>query len=172
MRSKIPKGHPLRKLFDGVVEQVFMTEVGICDPRLTGYLSAMLSDFVHVDAIYRFHTVDGDAIRDVSRLHVEAYLGPDVAGTERTRLINRFIGDFTLFWTGVFPEMLRPRLGDVDRLHVYLAQGKQSYGIAGELSHDDANPPGELLRTLAEEFENCVHGLHLVRESWQRISLS
>ena len=172
MVSRIAKDHPLRRLFGGLVEQVFMTEMGICDPRLTDYLSAMLTDFVHVDAIYRLRTADGRVIREVSRVEAEAYLGPEIDPTARRRVINRYIGDFTLFWTGVYPESLRPRRGVVGRLSQYLVQGKRSYDIASELSPADADPPAALLRQLSREFESCVHGLNLVRESWQRLDAS
>jgi hypothetical protein len=169
---RIAKDHPLRRLFGGLVEQVFMTEIGICDTQLTDYLSAMLSDFVHVDAIYRLRTVDGETIRDVSQAEAEAYLGPEFEGSVRRRVINRYIGDFTLFWTGVYPESLRPRRGRRDRLQEYVRQGKRSYGIASELSAADAEPPGTLLRRLSEEFESCVHGLQLVRGNWEQLGAS
>ena len=169
MVSNISPGHPLRRLFGGLVEQVFMIEMGICDTQLTDYLGAMLGDFVHVDAIFRLHTVDGGVIREVSQAEAEAYLGPEIDGTLRTRLINRYIGDFTLFWTGVYPESLRGRGAGVDRLHEYLLQGRRSYGIASELSGARTEPPATLLRKLSDEFECCVHGLRLVRAGWERI---
>lgn len=159
----------MRKLFDGLVEQVFMIEMGICDTRLTDYLSALLSDFVHVDAIFRLRTVDGEVIREVSQAEAGAYLGPEIDGTVRTRLINRYIGDFTLFWTGVYPESLRRRAGGVDRFRAYLLQGRRSYGIASELSTEQAEPPAALLWKLSQEFESCVHGLRLVREGWEQL---
>lgn len=169
MVSKIAKGHPLRRLFGGLVEQVFMTELGICDPRLTDYVGGLLGDFVHVDAIFRLRTVDGTVIREISQAEADAYLGPEVGGTLRRRLINRYIGDFTLFWSGVYPESLRRRRG-VDRLHEYVVQGRRCYGIASELSDEQVEPPAALLRKLSEEFESCVHGLHLVRESWRQVA--
>jgi hypothetical protein len=169
MVSKISPGHPLRRLFGGLVEQVFMTEMGICDTRLTDYLSAMLGDFVHVDAIFRLQTVDGEVIREVSRAEAEAYLGPEIDGTLRRRLINQYIGDLTLFWAGVYPESLRPRTAGVDRLGEYVLQGRRSYGIASELSGEQAEPPAALLRKLSDEFESCVHGLQLVRAGWQQL---
>jgi hypothetical protein len=168
MISKLPPDHPLRQMFNGLVEQVFMTEIGICDTRLTDYLGELLSEFLHVDAIYALHTVDGEVIREISQAEAEAYLGPEISGTSRTRLINRFIGDFTLFWTGVYPEHLRPRRAGADRLREYVLRGRRSYGIASELSDANSDPPGRLLRLLSEEFESCVHGLHRVREGWLR----
>ncbi len=171
MRSLIHPSHPLRELFAGLVEQVFQIEVGICAPRVTDYLGELLAEFVHVDQIYRLRTVNDEIIREISRMEAEADLGPDVPETRRRRVINQYIGDFTLFWTGVYPENLRPRRqGGIDRMHSYLVQGKRSYGIASELTRQDELPPADVLQQLSEQFEACVHGLHLVREEWERLA--
>ncbi len=163
--------HDLRRLFGGVVEQVFMSELGICTPALTDYLAGLLVDFVHVDDIYRMRNVDGEMIRELSRLRVDADLGQGLSPTERDRVLNRYIGDFTLFWTGVYPETLQARrqLG-VDRWREYLLQGKRGYEIAGALSSATDVPPGELLHDLSLHFECCVRGLHLVRQSWDQVA--
>jgi hypothetical protein len=161
----------LRQLFGGLVEQVFNVELGICEPRLTDYLGDMLADFVHIDRIFRLHTVDNETIRELSRMEVEAYLGPQLDETRRRRLINKYIGDFTLFWTGVYPEQLRARhQGGIERLTVYLQEGKRSYAVASELTDEREQPPADVLQQLSEQFEYCVHGLHLVREGWERLS--
>ena len=170
MTFNVDRGHPLRKLFSGLVEQVFMAEVGICDPQLTDYLGDMLMDFVHVDRIYRMQSVDGQTICEVSRIEADAFLGPQINAATRTLVVNRFIGDFTLFWTGVYPEHLRlRRRAGGDRLREYLLQGKRSYGIAGELADPKSKPPAELLRRLSQEFEACVHGLQRVRTGLDRL---
>jgi len=170
----VPKLEPhtaLRRLFDGLVEQVFLVELGICDPSVTDYLGAILAEFVHVDHIYRLRTVDDEVIRDVSQMEALAALGPEVNELRRRRLINKYIGDFTLFWAGVYPENLRPRRqGGVDRLAAYLRLGKRSYGIASELTAAEEQPPAEVLHQLSDQFEYCVHGLHLVRASWEQLS--
>ena len=44
--------HPLRRLFAGITEQTFMTELGVADAQLVDYLSLLLSRFVHIDAIF------------------------------------------------------------------------------------------------------------------------
>lgn len=165
MNSKLGKDNPLRKLFDGLLEQIFMVEIGICDTRLTGYLSDLMCDFIHMDRVFRLKNLDGQTIREISKFEAEAALPAAAEGSERTRLINRYIGDFSLFWTGLYPEQLTPRHQGVDRLYEYVLQGKRSYGIASEL--DGPEPPGPLLRQLSEEFEACVHGLHLVRAGWE-----
>lgn len=171
MKWEIGEGHPLRHMFHGLVEQVFMSELGITNPRLADYVGEMLVEFVHVDRIYRLRTVDGQVIREVSRIEADSILsGKDLAGSERTRLINRYIGDFTLFWTGVYPENLRRmhRRRDRDDLLNYLEQGKRSYAIASDLSSGNTQPPARLLSALSEQFEYCVYGLGLVRKEWER----
>src|SRR5689334_18666228 len=107
----LSRNHPLRQLFSGLVEQAFLADMGICDTHLTDYLGDLLADFLHVDQIYRFHTIDGAAIREVSLVEANAHLGGNVPEAMRKQVINRYIGDFTLFWTGLFPESLRPRCG-------------------------------------------------------------
>lgn len=147
-----------------------MAEIGICDPKLTGYLTNLLVEFVHTDRIYQLHSPEGDAIRDLAAIEKEVVLPTDCDGSERTRIINKYVGDFALFWTGVYPETLRPRRRHgADRLREYMLRGKQSYSIASELTPDQAKPPGELLAHLSEQFECCVHGLHRVRESWEEL---
>lgn len=171
MIPKLHPGHPLRSLFGGLVEQVFSVDIGICDPPLTDYLGDLLAEFVHIDRIYRLRTITNEVIRDVSRMEAEADLGPEVADTMRRRLINRYIGDFTLFWAGVYPEQLRPRRqGGIDRLRPYVTQGKRSYGIASELTRPDENPPAAILQNLSEQFECCMHGLQMVRANWERLA--
>lgn len=162
--GRLEEGRKLQQLFAGIVEQVFESDLGLCSPRLTDYLAALLAEFVHIDRIYRLRNVDGEVIREVSRMEAEGLLGGDVSGSNRRWLINRYIGDFTLFWTGVYPENLRPRHAGVDRLGEYLLQGKRSYGIASELARPGSQPDAALLRELSLEFEACVHGLQRVRD--------
>src|SRR6202035_3125951 len=89
--------HPLRRLFAGLTEQTFMHTLGVADPRLTDYLSDLLSRFIHMDALYRLQSTKGRKLEEVA-------LPPE--GRTR-REVHRHIGDFTLFWTGVFPEALK-----------------------------------------------------------------
>lgn len=170
MIHEIGREHALRRLFCGLVEQVFMTDLGVCETAVTGYLSDMLIEFLHVDQIHRLHTVDGRTIREVSRMQAEAHLGGHADISRRNRFVHKYIGDFTLFWTGIYPEHLMRRRHGSDLIQEYLLQGKRSYNIASELSREDDKPPADVLRNLGEQFEYCVQGLHLVREAWEGIA--
>jgi hypothetical protein len=166
--STLPPQHPARRWFAGMVEQVFEAEIGVCSPRLTDYLGGLLVELIHSDDIYRYSREDGAAIRDLSELVANVEYAEDGADSRHKREVHRYIGDFTLFWTGVYPEQLRPRLAGVDRLSEYMLRGKQSYSIAGELTRRDEHPQADVLRELSAQFECCVEGLHRVREAWER----
>ena len=60
-----PPDHPLRRLFAGVTEQTFQTRLGVADPPLIDYLSALLARFVHIDGVYSVK--DGDGQRPTLR---------------------------------------------------------------------------------------------------------
>jgi hypothetical protein len=160
----------LRRLFQGAVEQALISEMGICAPALTDYLGELLSDFVRMDQIYRIQSVTGQTIRELSCLRAQAELGSTADERARARTINRYIGDFALFWTGVYPENLSPRrhLG-VDLMREYVLYGKRGYEVASELSAVDDIPSARLLCDLSQEFESCVRALRLVRATWDEL---
>src|SRR4051812_7277165 len=97
--------HPLRRLFSGLTEQTFMASLGVADPPLTDYLSELLSRFISMDAVYRIKDASGKKLEEVAALMIEAEAMPPEGRTRRE--VHRHIGDFTLFWTGVYPEALR-----------------------------------------------------------------
>lgn len=160
----------LRSFFTGMVEQVFFSDVGICVPMLTDYLSGLLVEFVHMDAICRPEATTSPQLAAWSQMRADAVLGVNSDQCARERVTHKYIGDFTLFWAGMYPETLRKRrqLG-VDRLHEYRLRGKFEYDVASRLSRPGDVPPADLLRDLSEQFDSCAHGLRLVRQSWEQL---
>jgi hypothetical protein len=77
------------------------------------------------------------------------------------------VGDFTLFWTGVYPEALSKlqRSGSPDHLLDFQRQGKRSYYLASTLEEGDQAP---ILRRLSDQFELCAFGLSRVRREWEK----
>jgi hypothetical protein len=156
--------HPLRRLFAGLTEQTFMNLLGVADPRLTDYLSGLLSRFTHIDAVYRLRNAQGRRLEEVADMMIEAEGLPAEGRTRRE--VHRHIGDFTLFWTGVYPEALRRLRSALSKDHFidYCEQGKRSYYIASTFEGDEA----AVLRRLSDEFELCAYGLNQVRREWER----
>ncbi|UCE59991.1 MAG: hypothetical protein JSU63_21420 [Phycisphaerales bacterium] len=169
----IPEDHPLRRLFAGLVEHAFYTEVGMCDPTLTGYLSELLVDFTHIDRLRAVRNARGRDLKQIAAMML--VLADDLSSDplERDRLMYRQIGDFTLFWAGVYPEQLRYATRQAeDVLLDYVAQGKRSYAIVSDLADEEDAPPSSLFRHLSEDFEHCLYGLGLVRRGWENGTLS
>jgi hypothetical protein len=163
-----PQQHPLRRMFAGLTEQTFLKTLGIGDPDLIDYLSELLSRFIHVDAIYRLRNARGGRLEEVVEMVLDAEAIPAEGRTRRE--VHRHIGDFALFWTGVYPEMLQRLRSALTRDHFvdYCAQGKRSYYIASTFEDEPYRQEAPVLRRLSDEFELCAYGLTQVRIEWER----
>jgi hypothetical protein len=164
-----PPGHPLRRLFAGITEHAFLTNLGVADPPLVDYLSHLLSRFVHADSVYRLRQ-DGRRLTQLVEMAAEAEKLPAEGRTRRE--YHRHIGDFALFWTGVFPEAVnRTQAAPVkDHLVNFTAVGKRSYFIASTFDGEAYQDEAAVLRRLSEQFELCAYGLREVRREWEELA--
>ncbi len=163
MTREIPESHPLHRLFRGLTEHTFMSELGIADPKLVGYVAGLLARFVPAESVWRLRDAQGQRLVEVAAMLAEAESTSD---EDRRRECHRHVGDFTLFWTGVYPEAL-PALQAAcspDHLIDFQRQGKRSYYLASTFEGDQA----PVLRRLSDEFELCAFGLSRVRREWER----
>ncbi|OHB80761.1 MAG: hypothetical protein A2W31_17285 [Planctomycetes bacterium RBG_16_64_10] len=156
----------LRRFFAGLTESTFYGRLGIGDPPLVDYLAELLARFVRSDAIFGIHGVSGKRLVNVADMLVEA----EARQGEARRKVHRHIGDFTLFWTGVYPERIARlrRIGQKDSLIDYHTQGKRAYHIASTIPVASATVPAAVLERLSREFELCAYGLSEVRRQWER----
>lgn len=160
-----PAEHPLRRMFAGLAEHAFFSRLGVADPALIDYVSSLLSRFAHNDAVFRLRNATGRPLTELVEMSLEAASLP--AGGRTRREFYRHIGDFALFWTGVYPETLSatgPRACK-DQVVSYTWQGKIGYRRASEYESDDA----PVFRRLADEFEVCALGLREVRREWEEM---
>ena len=167
-----PPEHPLRRMFAGLAEHAFFSHLGVADPPLTDYLSNLLTRFLHFDAVYRLRNGAGKPITELTEMVIEAEHLPE--GGKTRREYYRHIGDFALYWTGLYPEALDRlrRRACKDALVSYTAQGKRGYLITSRLEeqeHHDAE--AELFRRLSDQFELCAVGLRKVRDDWEETRL-
>lgn len=159
--------HPLRRYFSGLAEHTFVEDLGVADPSLIDYLSLLLARFIHVDVIHRFQAGQR-SLEEVADMLIEAEALPQEGRTYRE--VHRHIGDFTLFWTGVYPEALK-RLRSAprkDHFIDYCQQGKRSYYLASSCEEQAPAEETRVLRRISEEFELCAYGLTQVRKEWDR----
>ena len=158
-------GSTIERFFSGLSEFIFHSKLGVADVQLVDYLSDMMLRFVRVEAIHRVRKNNGRPATEVFQMLLEAEKRIGLARRE----VHRHIGDFTLFWSGMYPETLRrikpeqSRDGFLDYCH----QGKRAYAIAAEIEAGEDRPSSELLNRLSEQFELCAYGLREVRREWE-----
>ena len=157
----------VHRYFAGLAENTFQSELGIVDPTLIDYLSAMLVRFVRSDVVHRIRGISGRPLLSVPEMVAEASarLG------DAQRELHQHIGDFTLFWAGVYPEALRQPDVEEETSQQFLNYcrfGKQSYRIASTIeSSTDEAVPGGVLHRLSDQFDLCCYGLREVRRQWE-----
>jgi hypothetical protein len=158
--------HPLRRYFSGLAEHAFAANLGVADPPLIDYISLLLARFVHLDDVHRLKNIAGRSLEQVADMLIEAEAVPE---GRTCREVHRHIGDFTLFWTGVYPEALKRLRSLLNKDHFidYCAQGKRSYWIASTYENDPHAEESRVLRRLSEQFELCAWGLNQVRREWE-----
>lgn len=160
------KRSPLERFLMGLSESVFLGRLGVPDVQLVDYLSDLLLRFVRIDSIHRIRRSTGEPVTEVLGMLLEGQKRIGVAKREA----HRHIGDFTLFWSGVYPESLRKLQSKQcgDGFLDYCTQGKRAYRIAAEIEGgEEALPSNELLQQLSEQFDLCAYGLREIRRAWE-----
>jgi hypothetical protein len=155
----------IRRFFSGLTEYAFHGRLGVADTSLVDYISELLVRFIRSDELYRVRSVRGQRLVQVADMLAEAQHREGPA----RRQVHRHIGDFTLFWTGVYPEVVETmRRGSKDALIDYQQQGKRAYWIASTIPVEKEGETADVLKRLSEQFELCVYGLGEVRRQWEQ----
>ena len=155
----------VRRFFAGATEYAFHTRLGVADPLLVDYIAELLVRFVRSDDLYLVRTTRGQRLVQVTDMLAEAQHREGPA----RRQVHRHIGDFTLFWTGVYPEIAEGmRRGSKDAFIDYQQQGKRAYWIASTIPVAEETPESDVLKRLSDQFELCVYGLGEVRRQWEQ----
>jgi hypothetical protein len=157
---------PIQRYFAGLAENTFHSQLGVVDPPMIDYLTDLLIRSIRSDVVHRIRSVTGKPLMSVHEMVAEASsrLG------DAKRELHQHIGDFTLFWAGIYPEALRGADDDdaSGKFEVYCTFGKRSYRIASEImAADDDAPPATLLERLSDRFDLCCYGLREVRRQWE-----
>lgn len=169
----ISRDHPLRKLFSDLVRRQFMEVLQLHDAAVTEYVTGVLLDFTRADNLYRIRNVQGRQLRDVAEMLVESNPMLDANSFDREREVRKHVGDFTLFFTGVFPEAVaalpRFRPMSLDAFIDYVTAGKESYRVVAAFDLFEYQDEAALFRRLSEQFEQCVYGLNLVKQEIEQL---
>lgn len=159
------RGENVRRFFAGVTEFVFHTRLGVTDPPMVDYVTELLTRFLHSENLYAVRGTRGERLTQVADMLEEATHRQGPA----KRQLHRHIGDFTLFWTGLYPEVAdrMQQSSGKDRLLDYRDQGKKNYLIASTIPVEREQAPSEVLERLSDCFDICTYGLQEVRRAWE-----
>jgi hypothetical protein len=164
----------LRALFEELVRNAFLRQLRYYDSEVISYLSSLLIDFTRTDQLFKIRDARGRRLDDVGEMLIES--NPLLEGTSfvHEREVRKHIGDYTLFFTGLFPEHLkRPRQSlRLDYFVDYVKAGKESYHIVSKFDQFEFRRVAPLFRRLAENFELLAYGLNGVRDEMRRMESS
>lgn len=152
------------RFFRGLTEYAFHTRLGVVDPPLVDYVSMLLVRFLRHDEIHALPGAGPAEMAGVTDMLRAVREHADEAAIEE----YRHIGDYTLFWAGLYPEALRRlrRPGRQDHLLDYREAGKHAYWLASTLEPEEAAAERLLFERLSHDYDLCVEGLAEVRRAW------
>ena len=156
-RRDIPSDHPIRLLFRQLTERG-MGRSNLHDRDTIQYVTNLLTDFVHVENMYRMKDESGRRQKYLFEMLEQAssQMSPAVR-----RDCYKHLGDLTLFNLGLFPESLTHGHRSVSPDY-YAETGRRSYTIVAEM--DSSSRGTVVYRKLSDQFEQCVVGLNWVKQ--------
>lgn len=169
MRREISGDHPLRDYFSETLHHSLTGKLGLTDTEeVEAYLAGMLVDFLNFDGIYAIRNAQGKRVESVVEMLAEGDVRLNADSFDREREVHRHIGDFLLFWSGLFPEFLtrlkgssgQEAIGDVVR------QGQFSYHVVSTFEHEPYADEADTFRKLSVHFDQYRAGLGLMRASF------
>jgi hypothetical protein len=164
---EIREDHPLQELFKELVGRHYAQELGIRDPQIVAYVAHLLAEFCDVEQLMKIRNVAGKPLGDVGEMLLESdpVHGP-APSFDRERQVRKHIGDYTLFFAGMFPESInhyRLRRQRVENFVDWMKAGKESYYIVSKFEFFEYAKVAPMFAQLSQKFEDCVYGLNLVK---------
>ena len=168
----VPESSLLQQFFNHVVERNY-EDVGIRQPEVHAYVATLLTDFCELKNLYKIKNADGRPLADVGEMLLESdpVYGP-APSFDRERQVRKHIGDYSLFFSGMFPESVnhhRLRHYRLEGLLDFMKAGKESYYIVSKFEHFEYAKVAPLFRRMSQEFERLVYGLNQVKNELQEM---
>src|SRR5215831_1446132 len=170
--TMVSESNPLHQFFTAVVEHNY-DEVGVRSAEVQSYVATLLSEFCETDNLYKIKNADGRTLCDVGEMLLESdpVYGP-APSFDRERQVRKHIGDYALFFSGMFPESLngaRLRRSRMESLIDFVRAGKESYYIVSKFEHFEYAKVAPLFRRMSQEFEQLVYVLNQVKNELEEM---
>ena len=169
MNREISDDHPLRAFLGDALHESLNHRLGIDEgDDVRDYLVQMLVRFLHHDSIFDIRNALGRRVESVTEMVAEGDIRLNADSFEREREVHQHIGDFLLFWSGVFPEFLQFIKAPTSRDVVLdvVEQGRFSYHVASTFEYPPHQLEAQTLKKLSARFVEYQYGLRLVRASF------
>ncbi len=153
----------LKGFFLQLVRKSF-NELGIGDHQITEYVAAVLADFSRSDQWLRLRGADGKRLTSVVEMMLDqsGLSGDELARIQGERELRKYVGDYTLFMSGLFRRYVE-RGG---YLGYYLEEGARSYRTVSELDVSLYNPGFLVFEELSRRFEHYSGALDFMRKCY------
>lgn len=174
MKREIDANHPLRKFFSEALVESMHERLGLTENEdVLAYIENLLVTFLHDDRIYSVKDAFGHRVESVAEMMLEGDVRYHADSFDREREVHKHIGDFVLFWSGLFPEFLTQLKSPFSRdfLVDYTKQGKLSYHVVSTFEFPPYNEEAGTFKKLSDAFEEYQYGLSLVRASFEGFAL-
>ena len=136
-------------------------------------MAHLLSEFCDADQLFQIRNAAGRPLSDIGEMLLESdpIFGP-APSFDRERQVRKHIGDYALFFTGMFPESIsrfRLRRNRLENFVDWMKAGKESYYIVSKFEFFEYSKVAPLFAKLSENFEQCVYGLNQVKNELQEM---
>jgi hypothetical protein len=162
----------LKGLLEEVVQHNFEENLHLLDRDVESYVVDLLVRFSRTENLYQIRDARGKRLEDVAEMLIASNPLLEGPNFEWEREVRKHIGDFTLFFAGLFPEAVNQwwlRRQRLDALLDYIQTGKESYYIVSEFKQFEFKASAPLFKKMSDEFERCVFGLNLVKRDFERM---
>lgn len=152
----------LHDFFLRTTEQSFH-ELGIGDESVVGYVAAVLTEFARSDQLYALRTQRGRAVDGVGDMRrATRHVPEDQKHALQARALQKYVGDYTLFMTGLFRSHVESR----GALGYYVEEGQRSYRAVSALDLTMFRTGFYLFEELAKNFEGYSGALDYMRKAY------
>lgn len=161
------RNETLGNFFEELIDRSFKQRLGLVDAEIISYVSDLLTQFNRTEILYRIRNAQGKPLEDVGEMLLESNPLFEAPSFDREREVRKHIGDFTLFFAGLFPEAVnrwRLRRQRLDSVVDYVRAGKESYYIVSEFNQFEYRSMAAFFKKMSDHFETCVFGLNLVKQ--------
>jgi len=162
--------HPLEPFFQQAVRNSYEGKLGLHDPEATGYIAQLLCEFSDARNLYQVRDQAGHPIEELEEMvRASDPVNGTASSFDAERALRKYIGDYTLFVGGMYPEAAGPghKPGHHQpSLEELIRAGKESYYIVSQFDLFEYAQEAPLFARLSDGFERFILGLTLVRDEF------